>query len=203
MSKIGGPEPRAYHSMTYYKNRLVIFGGHGGVDYQRTAFNDLYELDLDTFEWRKPKTKGNPPEPRGGHVATMLAQKDKMAVVGGWNFVSQFNNLFIYDFETETWSDPEINHEISKWNMSAILAPSIPSWKYFIFGGSSGNFFEGSNRTGTKYENCLWYLDIDYLNWVPVKLEENEEIKPLPRESAGTFYNADEQKMYVFGGWSN
>lgn len=49
MSKIGGPEPRAYHSMTYYKNKIVIFGGHGGVDYQRTAFNDLYELDLDSF----------------------------------------------------------------------------------------------------------------------------------------------------------
>jgi dynein heavy chain len=49
MSKIGGPEPRAYHSMTYHKNKIIIFGGHGGVDYQRTAFNDIYELDLDTF----------------------------------------------------------------------------------------------------------------------------------------------------------
>ena len=110
MSKIGGPEPRAYHSMTYYKNRLVIFGGHGGVDYQRTAFNDLYELDLDSFEWRKPKTKGNPPEPRGGHMASLLAQKDKLMIFGGWNFVSQFNNIYVYDFETETWNDPEINH---------------------------------------------------------------------------------------------
>jgi len=49
MSKIGGPEPRAYHSMTYYKDKIVIFGGHGGVDYQRTSFNDIYELDLTTF----------------------------------------------------------------------------------------------------------------------------------------------------------
>ena len=46
MSKIGGPEPRAYHSMTPFKNKIIIFGGHGGVDYNRCAFNDLYELDL-------------------------------------------------------------------------------------------------------------------------------------------------------------
>eukprot|EP00919_Chromeraceae_sp_WS-2016_P028973 GHVR01068765.1.p1 GENE.GHVR01068765.1~~GHVR01068765.1.p1 ORF type:complete len:140 (+),score=4.13 GHVR01068765.1:390-809(+) len=49
MSKIGGPEPRAYHSMTYFKNKIIIFGGHGGVDYHRTAFNDIYELYLDSF----------------------------------------------------------------------------------------------------------------------------------------------------------
>lgn len=189
--------------MTYYKDKIIIFGGHGGIDYQRTSFNDLYQLDLATFEWRKPKTKGNPPEPRGGHLASLLAQKDKLFIFGGWNFLLQFHNLFIYDFETETWTDPELTHEIAKWNAGGILAPSIPSWKFFIFGGSSGNFFEGSNRTGSKYESAVYFLDIDYMNWVPVKLEENEDVKPLARESPGCFYNADEQRFYVFGGWSN
>lgn len=203
MSKIGGPEPRAYHSMTPYKNKIIIFGGHGGIDYNRTAFNDIYELDLDTFEWRKPKTKGNPPEPRGGHCASLLANKDKLFIFGGWNFVLQFNNLFIYDIENETWEDPEVSHEIPKWNLNGCLAHSIPSWKYFIFGGTSGNFFEGSNRTGSKYCSDTWYLDIDPLNWVPVKLEENEDVVPEARESAATFYNSEDQRFYVFGGWNN
>ena len=106
MSKIGGPEPRAYHSMTAYKNKIIIFGGHGGVDYNRCAFNDLYELDLESFEWKKTKPKGNPPEPRGGHVASLLANKDKLLIFGGWNFILQFSNIFIYDLQTETWEDP-------------------------------------------------------------------------------------------------
>jgi dynein heavy chain len=189
--------------MINYKNKLIIFGGHGGIDYQRTAFNDIYELDLDTFEWRKPKPKGNPPEPRGGHVATLMAQKPKMMVFGGWNFNLQFNNIFIYDLENESWEDPEITHEISKWNVNGCLAPSIPSWKYFIFGGSSGSFFEGSNRTGSKYNNDTWFLDVDYMSWAPVKMEENEDKLPLARESPATFYNADDQRFYVFGGWAN
>lgn len=47
--------------MNYYKNKIIIFGGHGGIDYHRTSFNDIYELDLESFEWRKPKPKGTPP----------------------------------------------------------------------------------------------------------------------------------------------
>ncbi len=157
--------------MTPYKNKIIIFGGHGGIDYNRTAFNDIYELDLETFEWKKPQVTGTPPEPRGGHVASLLANKEKLFIFGGWNFIFQFNNMFVYDLEKKSWTDPEILHESPKWNFNGCLAPSIPSWKYFIFGGSSGSFFEGSNRTGSKYMNETWYFDIDHNKWVPIKLE--------------------------------
>jgi dynein heavy chain len=62
---------------------VYIFGGHGGVGYQRMSFNDLYSLDVETWEWtclRQNTGSGiNPnqpimpqPEPRGGHVASIL-----------------------------------------------------------------------------------------------------------------------------------
>ena len=70
------------------------------------------------------------------------------------------------------------------------MAPSIPSWKYFIFGGSCGNFFEGSNRTASRYVKDTWYLDTDSLSWVPVKMEEKESVGPCARESPATFYNS-------------
>ena len=50
-SKIGAPEPRADCTATYHKGKVYIFGGHGGVGYQRMSFNDLYSLDVETFEW--------------------------------------------------------------------------------------------------------------------------------------------------------
>lgn len=71
----------------------------------------------------------------------------------------------IYDILKDEWTDPEISHEISKWNMAAVLAPSIPSWKYFIFGGGTGNFYEGNNRTVSKMVNEVYFLDIDPLEW--------------------------------------
>jgi dynein heavy chain len=94
-----------------------------------------------------------------------------------------------------------VNHEIPKWNLGGIMAPSIPSWKYFIFGGTVGNFFEGSNRTSTKFSDDTWYLEVDKLEWVPVLLED--KTKPKARESPACFYSEDDQRLYIYGGWAN
>lgn len=40
------------------------------------------------------------------------------------------------------------------------MAPSIPSWKYFIFGGSVGSFEEGGNRTVSKVVDESFYFDL-------------------------------------------
>lgn len=52
-SKIGAPEPRGNHTCTYHKGKVFVFGGHGGIGFQRLAFNDLYILDTETYEWNK------------------------------------------------------------------------------------------------------------------------------------------------------
>jgi dynein heavy chain len=50
-SKIGAPAPRSHHSATKVGNRVFIFGGIGGVGFKRKVFNDLYVIDLDSYEW--------------------------------------------------------------------------------------------------------------------------------------------------------
>jgi dynein heavy chain len=45
---VGAPAPRANTGATLLDNKVYIFGGHGGVNYARVAFNDLYSFDLDT-----------------------------------------------------------------------------------------------------------------------------------------------------------
>lgn len=47
-SVTGAPAPRANSSATIVDNKIYIFGGHGGVNYARVAFNDMYSFDLDT-----------------------------------------------------------------------------------------------------------------------------------------------------------
>jgi dynein heavy chain len=83
-----------------------------------------------------------------------------------------------------------------KWNLAAILALSIPSWKYFIFGGSVGSFEEGGNRTISKFVDDIFYLDINESEWKNVNLETEEDgktiLKPKPREGAGIFYDAND-----------
>lgn len=87
------------------------------------------------------------------------------------------------------------------------MAPSIPSWKYFIFGGSVGSFEEGGNRTTSRYVEDIYYLDVDYMDWKTVNLETESDnktvVKPKPRESPGIFYDSQDQRIIIYGGWSN
>lgn len=79
----GAPSPRANTAATIHEGKIYIFGGHGGVNYARVAFNDLYAFDLETATWERMESANNPPEPRGGH--TMFAIDRKLYIYGGWN----------------------------------------------------------------------------------------------------------------------
>ena len=76
------------------------------------------------------------------------------------------------------------------------MAQSIPSWKYFIFGGSVGSFEEGGNRTISRYVNDVFYLDVDFMDWKNVNLvpEENTKtiVSPKQREAPAIFYDSHE-----------
>ena len=52
------PPPRSNHTTSLHENSVVLFGGHGGVGYQRKPFNDTWVLNLDnqrlSFSFFKP-----------------------------------------------------------------------------------------------------------------------------------------------------
>lgn len=162
-SKIGAPQPRANSAATIYNGKIYMFGGHGGLNYARIAFNDLYCFDIATNEWSKIVPKNNPPEGRGGH--SVLANENKIYVYGGWNSEMQFNNMLQFDLETEEWSDPDIFNGIHRWNHCSILVEAIPTWKFFIFGGECAEYNEGNPRTFGEYQNTSCYLDLGTYKW--------------------------------------
>lgn len=52
-SAIGAPPPRANMGCTLYNGKVYIYGGHGGLNYARTAFADIYSFDLETKTWHE------------------------------------------------------------------------------------------------------------------------------------------------------
>mmetsp|Transcript_7679 Transcript_7679/g.7086 ORF Transcript_7679/g.7086 Transcript_7679/m.7086 type:complete len:306 (+) Transcript_7679:36-953(+) len=165
-SLVGAPGPRANTSAALLDNKVYIFGGHGGVNYQRLAYNDLYSLDLDTQQWERLDPVNNPPDPRGGH--SMFAIGRMIYIYGGWNSESQYNNIIMFDLDKLEWSDPDIYNEIPRWNHSSIMVEAIPSWKYFIFGGESGEFAEGGSREFGGCVNTSCYLDLETMRWTTI-----------------------------------
>lgn len=138
-SKIGAPEPRANCTANFFKEKVFIFGGHGGVGYQRTSYNDVYFFDCETSEWTKVEYQGGvPPEARGGHSSMVLTDKEQLIIYGGWSSTGQFADIHAFDLVKHTWSNPDINLEVPRWYHSTICIPAIPSWKFFVFGGSTG-----------------------------------------------------------------
>jgi dynein heavy chain len=61
------PSPRGGHSATLIGNQMYIFGGYGGAGFARRDFNDVYALDLDSWEWRSIECTGEVPDARSGH----------------------------------------------------------------------------------------------------------------------------------------
>ena len=63
-SPIGAPEPRANHSCNLINGVIYVFGGIGGIQYQRKAFGDLHALDIQTIKWKKVEPNGAEPHHR-------------------------------------------------------------------------------------------------------------------------------------------
>ena len=139
------------------------------------------------------------PPGRGGH--SLFAFDDKLYSYGGWNSETQFNNIIIFDLNTNEWSDPDIYNDVSRWNHCAIMVEAIPSYKYFIFGGESTNFNEGQTRTFGQYVNTACFLDIASMRWSPITPENAEH--PSPREYAAMSYDTNSSRLIIFGGWNN
>ena len=137
----------------------------------------------------------------------MFSVGNMLYVYGGWNSESQFTNTIRYNLETSEWYDPDIYNDLPRWNHCGIMVEAIPSWKYFIFGGETGEFPEGGPRNFGSFTNSACFLDIDSLRWSTIFLEDNSDggkaLVPSPREYAAMSYDQKDSRLVLFGGWSN
>ena len=161
----------------------------------------MYALDIDSWKWAKIQPKGKGPEKRSGHQACGV--ESSLYVFGGWNSTTQFADLHILDtvMEPPVWStvdDPHAKLSAPRWNHAACSVMAIPSWKLFVFGGTSGEL-TGNNPRGT-YLNDIVVLDTGNNKWsYPEVLGE----APCPRADTSIEYDAKGSKLLVFGGWAN
>ena len=209
-SKIGAPEPRANSTMTYIKetNKIYVIGGHGGINYQRKAFDDVHSLDCETWEWKKLDAQGmTKPQARGGHVAALMPNSQKIFVYGGWSSTTQFADCFIYDAETNHWIETPIPQETPRWNLSSVMVTALPENMIFCFGGSSAIFEEMDDRHFGQLVNKVSYIqlkeDLKTCRWVEVMPESDLKEAPLPRDNSAMVYDHPEKRLIEVGAWTN
>jgi hypothetical protein len=90
---------------------MIVFGGCTSSGYKNSK-NDIFVLNLDTFEWSKPKISGNFPTPRHGHSMTVIGES-RVALFGGAvesldyhgkTCVNRYNDLHILEIRSNEWN---------------------------------------------------------------------------------------------------
>ncbi|KAG2769665.1 Dynein alpha chain, flagellar outer arm [Phytophthora cactorum] len=193
----GLPQCRGAHSATLVGEKMYVFGGYGGNGFGRTDFNDLHALDLHSFKWQEIQSDGEKPEPRSGHQTCLV--KEQLLVIGGWNSFKQFQDIFVFDLPTKTWSLLSIPLYSPICNHTCVSVAAVPHWKVFLFGGNSGDLAESGTAQGA-YLNSTAVLDTGSMVWLnpPVKGE-----LPKARADTAMVFDAHTNHLIFFGGWAN
>ena len=193
------PAQRGAHSATIIGSQMYIFGGYGGSGFARRDFNDISILDLNTYEWTSVECAGEIPDARSGHQG--VAVKDNLYIIGGWNSMVQFDNMYVLDTINNVWTKPEQNNPFGppRWNFSAVSVFAVPFWKIFVFGGNSGDLNEGGNPQG-DYLNDMVVLETGTNTWTRPNVVGNP---PAQRGETQMVYDPKASRIVVFGGWAN
>lgn len=188
------PGERDGHSACVIDKYMFVFGGYeDAID--RFA-QDVFRLDLETFQWKLMKCKGDAPIHRDFHSATAVGKN--MYIFGGRSTIPGFangnhgsdvysNKVCYLDTTTYTWHFPVISTPapIGRRSHSAL---SIDT-RILIFGGFN-------SRKG-EHKNDLWSFDTDAMAWTELHPPGKP---PIPRRRQAMCHVSN--KIFLFGGTS-
>jgi hypothetical protein len=104
------PSPRSAHSLTCVKgeerSKAVMFGGCSyGIPAGPNS--DLYELDIETKNWRELPNSGVGPCARSDHTATRISDHEVL-IFGGFGAKQRQSDAWILNTKTYKWSKAPI-----------------------------------------------------------------------------------------------
>lgn len=188
------PSKRRAHTACLYKNGVYVFGGGDGI----RALNDIWRLDVsdpNKMSWRmingpsygNSKSSGNTkstdptrPRARGYHTANMVGSK--LIIFGGSDGGECFNDVWVYDVDTNLWRTVDISMSFRRLSHTATIVGSY----LFVIGGHDGN----------EYSNDVLLLNLVTMTW------DKRRIYGLPPSGRG-YHGAVlyDSRILVIGGF--
>ncbi|XP_043553300.1 kelch domain-containing protein 2-like isoform X2 [Chiloscyllium plagiosum] len=200
------PSPKDKLGCWVYKNKLIFFGGygyqpreqyHGSFEFDESSFwnashprgwnNHVHFIDLETFTWYQPITKGKPPSPRAAHACATIGNRGY--VFGGRYQDARTNDLYYLDLDTWEWNEVVQSPDQIPVGRSWHSLTTISNDHLFLFGGFT---------TDKQPLSDAWIYSVSTNEWL--KVEHQYSDKPRLWHSACT---SDEAEVIVFGGCAN
>ncbi|KAI4804852.1 hypothetical protein KUCAC02_026464 [Chaenocephalus aceratus] len=127
------PSPRAAHACATVGNRGYVFGGR----YKNYRLNDLYYIDLDTWEWHEMSVPQPGPVGRSWHSFTPVSP-DHIFLFGGFTTEREtLSDAWLYYVSKNEWKP--FKHSYTESPRLWHTACSGPDGEVFVFGGCANN----------------------------------------------------------------
>lgn len=186
------PGNRESHAMVFDEKRktVIMFGGLT-IKLEFGQFTKANQIALgDTWEfndsvWTKLHVKS--PEPRYGHKMVYDEDNDVIVLFGGFDGSNYFNDTWIWEGNTATWSKINTKNMPSSRCNHAMTYDRV-SKKVLLFGGKT---------LSDVPLNDLWEWDGSEWNLL---IEHVEHAPPKPRYGHGFVYDKKRNKTILFGG---
>jgi len=190
---------RHSHCAVYHGASMSMFV-FGGCTSTSSTFNDLLQFNLTSRTWSRPRAIGTYPSPKA--LATMIEDKEKLILFGGWTHVSPyplhqpwklFSELHTFDIQESRWCHLQPASGANWPPPTAGHSATLHGDSMVVFGGlqktQEVGFFSSSND--------IWVYSVTNKTWTlqPILGES----KPCGRYSQSQIY-LDDQHLLVMGG---
>jgi N-acetylneuraminic acid mutarotase len=127
------PTARALHSVVYLPDtgQLLMFGGYNGSLY----LGDTWAYDVAADSWTDLGPSGSVPEARDGASLVYNSSDKKVYLFGGWNGAREYNDTWVYDPPTNTWTELKPAGSVPAARDSQAMVFEAKTGKVILFGG--------------------------------------------------------------------
>jgi hypothetical protein len=184
------PAGRAYISAAYCPARRSMITLHG-TDLSG-AFDDVFELLLDSMQWHQILPSGNGPEARWSYNVFLDPDSNRLIMFGGQTGSGQFeNDVWALSLETgsEAWTELNPSGSVPEGRSNCATG--------YDEAGRQAYFFGGFNYNQGVFYNDLYRLDMNTLSWADVSPGGT---MPLERRCPTGIFDAENRNFFCFGG---
>lgn len=180
------PRPRAYHTATYYDNKMYVIGGN-----QSEKNGEVYIFDLKNNIWTVVASSSNPPEVKKPHFRHTACLNGKQIIVFGGSIGASMNSplmncLNIFDLDKYKWRTIPNNlppiHSHSAFVHNNIL---------YVIGGYSENTHNGISAINLSDGSLFHNYD-----FIPIGFSLH-----FKRQLLTSTYDPISQTVYILGGY--
>ncbi|MFW9796322.1 MAG: kelch repeat-containing protein [Candidatus Thorarchaeota archaeon] len=191
MSPSTGPSKRCLMNMVYDEESdiIILFGGVARSDSGPVKiFGDTWTYDVNTNVWTNV-TPATSPSKRLVYGMTYDSNSDLVILFGGYDGTDNLNDLWTFDYNSNTWTEMSPPTSPEPRNAAAITYDE-ESDLCVLFGGYTFTY---------PYELAdTWVYNVSADTWT----EMSPSSHPSKRSEMQAVYNPYVDRVIMFGGWA-